>query len=235
MEKGLKSAIELMREHGASPKDGRAVPIEAIYEANTISYEQYRAILAEMDAERRNWRSAQVADEMVGQSAMLSDKLTRAGVPSRYASVAIDKTMNDVFDAGRWVCVQGPDVDSVTRKACALLKGFASDNPFATIVFERSTTAVSSFTGTNSTESMTRLSTARMLLLSGLGSENATGWAVSKLGELLDTRFGSELPLIVTTRHMPEELAAHLGDRAGDGNARGIVELLRKQSVLVRV
>lgn len=234
-ERAIPSTLDKMRETGADPRAGRSVPIESVYEANTITRDQYRAILDEWKQDAAIRERRQVAYDGDAESYALRERMVKAGFPRRYVDCSIDTTHVKALGDGMWLYVTGQDVDAVTRKASAMAKGWVRSHAFGTMAFERATTAISAFMGDDARDSMVRLSTVGLLVLSGLGSENASGWAVSKLGELLDTRFGNELPTIVTTRHRPDELAGHLCERGGEGNASGIMELLRRQCVLVAV
>ena len=232
-ERGIRSLIEVMREGEYDPKGGRPVPTDMLYAANTITYAEYQQILTEQQQERRAYARGMVAQEMSAESDALCDRMLRAGVPSRFASCAVDRTQARTLADGRWVCVHGTDVERVTSKACALMKGWMSENRFGTARFERTTTACTSFMGDGGQDAMLRLSSAGMLLLSGLGSEVPSDFALSKLAELMERRLGDGMPMVVTTRFMPDGLASHLGSRGNDVNARGIVEMLRSRSVLV--
>lgn len=228
-ERSLKSIIDLMHEHDANPKDGRPIPIEAIYDANTITEQQYRQILLEMQEERKAYARGKVASEMGSASDVLAERLVRSGVPQRFSRCVIDRTQSRAISDGRWVYVCGQDVDAVTSKACGLMKAWLSDNTFGTALFERSTTMMSKIRESE-TDAVTRFSTVGLLVLSGLGAENVTEWTASKLNEVLDRRYGVPLPTIVTTRHQPSELAQRYGAVADD-----IVGLLMRQAVLVQV
>lgn len=52
------------------------------------------------------------------------------------------------------------------------------------------------------------------LLLDDVGAEKQTEWAAEKLDTLVDMRWASALPTIVTSNFPPEMLASHVGDRA---------------------
>lgn len=236
VESSLRSILDLIRDGGYKPMAGNPVPIEKIWEANTITDDQYLRILQEMKSEQHAWRNQQKMDEQGMESDMLAHRMTRAGVPQRYVNCPIDETQLSSLAQGRWIYVCGSDVDAVTRKACGLMKGWLRANQFGVALFERSTSFSSAFSGNfNGDDIMSKCTTAGLLLLSGLGSENATGYVCSKLWELLDRRFGGILPMIITTRHPPNELAAHLGDRGDTETAMGIVEMIRSQAVMVQV
>lgn len=234
-ERGLRSVLDLVRAGGYDPKGGRPVPIEELYAANTVTYAQFQAILRETEDERRNFARARDAGEIGAESDALAERLRAAGFPPRFTDSAIDKTRIAELASGRWVCVQGLDVEVVTRRAAAVAKGWLSTNPFGSVRFVRSTTMASSVIGDGARDFMSQMTGAGLLVLSGLGSESASAWVTSKLWELLDVRYGNAAPMVVTTRHRPDELARHLGERADDETVRGIIDLLRRQSVMLHV
>lgn len=233
VERGLPSVFSLMRERGTPVADGHEIPYELVVRANTISERTYRAILSEWDNERRAERNRAAIDGMADEAAALDDRMSRSGVPRRFVGCSVDSTRNAALSRGAWVYVHGQDVGTVTTRACSILKGWLKAHPMDTARFERSTTILAALGSNGGDEMMARCSSAGLLLLSGLGAESASAWSMARLNDLLERRYGAELPMIVTTRHRPDALAAHLGSRGDTGNARGIVELLRSQSVLV--
>lgn len=235
IERGLTSVIDLLHEGNYSPIGGRPIPIERIYEANTITHDQYLAILKEMEEEKRSNSHARMMNDMGAESDLLADRLRKSGFPARFVNASVDKTHQFELASGRWIYVQGQDVETVTRKATSIAKGWLSDNSFGTLRFVRSTTMSSEVIGSGVQDFMQMASSVGLLVLSGVGSENATSWMTSKMSELFDIRYGNGLPTILTTRHQPDELALHLGERSDNESVRGIIDLLRRQSVMVRV
>lgn len=235
-ERGLKSVLDLMIEGDYAPKSGRVIPIEEIYAANCITYEQYQAILEEMKRERIARNRGMTADEMSGDSDMLADRMVKAKVPKTYIDCAVDTTKSKELASGTWVYVNGQNVDVVTRKACGLMKGWLRENPFGSALFERSTTMTAALRDLgNELEGISRFSSVGLLLISGLGAETPTDMTLSNLHAVLDTRAGNRMPTIITTRYQPSELAQHFGSRGNDGMARGLVKMLQEKSILVQV
>jgi hypothetical protein len=232
-ERSLRSTLDLIRDGGYDPRGGTPVPIEEIHAANFISKDQYLAILKEIEQDRRSFARRMAEEEMGAESEMLAGRLRRSGFPRRFVDAAIDRTRNAELAQGRWLYVQGGDVEAVTRKATSIAKGWLAEQQFGTVAFVRSTTMVSGLVGEGAADLMTRLCWTGLLVLSGLGAESASPWASSKVGEVLDVRYGAELPVVVTSRHRPDDLARHLGDRADAEGVRGIMDLLRRQSTLV--
>ena len=57
--------------------------------------------------------------------------------------------------------------------------------------------------------------TTPLLVLDGLGSQSAFPWAEEKLRQLINYRYGAELPTVVTTAEHPEELDPYIRARLG--------------------
>ena len=236
IERSLKSVLQLMQEGGYNPKGGDPVPIEDIHAANIISHDTYLALLREMEAERRNFARSQTASEMGAESDELAERMVKAGAPSMYANATKDLTQSQTLAQGQWVYVYGQDMDAVTRKACGLMKGWMSENPYGRVKYTRSASMVSSLRDARSEQDVMRdLAGVGLLVISGLGNENPTDWTLSKLWETFDYRFGDGRPMVVATQYPPQVLASQMSGRGNDNAARQIVEMLRSRSVLVQV
>ena len=58
--------------------------------------------------------------------------------------------------------------------------------------------------------------TAPLLVLDDLGAENASAWAREKLYQLFNYRYNAELPTVITSSIMPDELDQRLYSRMSD-------------------
>jgi DNA replication protein DnaC len=65
-------------------------------------------------------------------------------------------------------------------------------------------------------ERFDQIRTAPLLILDDLGTENATPWALEKLFQLLNARYMTSLPTVITTNHELEELDPRLRSRLAD-------------------
>ena len=233
VERSLPTVLEMMEQQGTPLREGHKVPLEMVYRQNTITHDQYRAILSEWDNERRAERNREAIGEMDLQAEMLAERMRKARVPERFVGCPVDRRCDDVFARGGWAYIHGHDAMAVNMSACAMLKSWLLRNDFGTAAFARSTDVLQRLREDGADEAMRRCAVAGMLVLADLGTEVATDWAVSRLGDLLSRRFGAELPTIVTTRLEATELAGHLGSRGCVESAQGVMELVRAQSVLV--
>ncbi|HNT74925.1 MAG TPA: ATP-binding protein [Anaerolineae bacterium] len=68
--------------------------------------------------------------------------------------------------------------------------------------------------------------TIPLLLLDDLGTENTTPWALEKLFQLLNYRYMTHLPTVITTNHALEELEPRLRSRLADSELVQIVTIL---------
>ena len=233
-----KSLLEIMREGGYDPKGGKPVPIELIYRTNFISQEQYKA---EVDRQRRVAQAhanAGAIDNMELESEVLNQRAMRAGVPKRFLKYAINLMHIEDLDNGNGIYIFGSQGAHKTTLACSMLRGWLRDHPFGVAKFIRSTTLMSDFKETfNSRESeasvMRQYASVDLLLIDDLGKEVASSWAVSKLWELFDIRYGEERPTLVTSQHAPHELVDHLSESGQTESALAIVSRLRETYILI--
>jgi DNA replication protein DnaC len=59
-------------------------------------------------------------------------------------------------------------------------------------------------------------SDAPVLILDDLGTESATVWAREKLFQLINHRYNTGMPMVVTTNHRPEEIDGRILSRLND-------------------
>ena len=60
------------------------------------------------------------------------------------------------------------------------------------------------------------LQKVELLILDDLGAEKSSEWVCEKLFEIIDYRYNENLPMLVTTNCVPEELKKQIGDRNFD-------------------
>lgn len=64
-----------------------------------------------------------------------------------------------------------------------------------------------------------------LLILDDLGTQNATPWAAEKLYQLLNYRYNAELPTVITTNHILDDLDPRLASRLRDKQMVAIIPL----------
>lgn len=78
---------------------------------------------------------------------------------------------------------------------------------------------------TSYTSRFDEIRTAQLLVLDDLGIESPTPWAVEKLYQILNYRYNSKLPTVITTNHDLEELELRLRSRLQDQDLSQVVPI----------
>lgn len=235
-----RSVLEIMREGGYNPKAGNPVPIELVYESNTISYAEYQA---EVDRQRRVKQAGQnssAIDNMELEAQALNERAVRAGVPQRFLEYVIDLTRIEDLQNGRGIYFFGEQGTHKTTTACSMLRGWLRDNPFGIAKFVRATTLIDDFNDTySSRETMAQVmgqyASVGLLLIDDLGKEVPTARTVSRLWEVIDRRYGDHRPTIITSQFNPRNLAERLGSGGGVESALSIMRRLQETYVLMNM
>lgn len=233
-----RSILDLLHEGNYAPRDGRPIPIELIYQANYISHEQYRHELERQRRVAQAGQNSSAISDMELEAEILDQRAIRAGVPKRFLEYAIDVRHIDVLKQGRGIYIAGDQGTHKTTTACSMLRGWLKDNPFGVARFVRATTLMDDFNDTYSTretmaEVMGQYSTVGLLLIDDLGKEACNARTVSRLWELIDRRYGSELPSIITSQFKPSELATHLSEGGDVKSALAIARRLAETFSLI--
>lgn len=71
-----------------------------------------------------------------------------------------------------------------------------------------------------------QIRSAPLLILDDLGTENSTPWALEKLYQLLNYRYMTQLPTVITTNHEFEDLDPRLRSRLADTELMEIITIL---------
>lgn len=156
-------------------------------------------------------------------SAKLKERIRLAGVPKRYQNARITPPMQTLLDrlerreiAG--VLLQGQTGRGKTYAACSMLLAHLQTElgKFATFndILARVRSAYSS--GENPDEVFGRFMGTKLLVLDDLGKENISADSITKLFELLDYRVNNELPTVVTTQFLNNELMARYTSKVDD-------------------
>lgn len=235
---GHKSILDLMHEGDYDPKGGRPIPIELIYQSNTISVAEYKA---EVDRQRKLKQARQngeAIDDIELESQALNDRALRAGVPKRFLEYAIDFTKIEDLRNGGGVYIFGKYGSHKTTTGCSMLRGWLKDNSFGVAKFVRATTLIDDFNDTYSSRDtmaqvMSQYASVGLLLIDDLGKEVVTARAVSRLWELIDRRYSELRPTIITSQFPPNELTQRLNDGGGAESALAIIRRLQETYALI--
>lgn len=202
--------------------------IEEIYAANTISYEEGRLIQARDAEASRAKRNETEGDRLEREAQQLINRMRYAGVPERFLNAPADLTVD--LTGGKGVMVFGVQGTGKTTKAAGILKGWMTENSGAAwfrtgadILTEIGAT-YSSYETEQSV--LAKYGRCKMLVIDDLGKENPTDQALTKLWQVIDTRYGAMLPTVVTTQHDLNELVRELSRKGGQQTALAIVSRL---------
>jgi DNA replication protein DnaC len=129
------------------------------------------------------------------------------------AAGALDAAREYDFVDG--ICFVGSTGTGKTHLACAVLaKAIDRSIPslFVTVpsLLERIRQA---YRDDVDSDLLPRAQNAAFLVLDDLGAEKPTGWVQEKLFALVNHRYSMELPTVVTTNLMPDELSERIGQR----------------------
>ena len=189
--------------------------MEEIYAANTMTYEEV-------------WRSYKKTYRPKDKEDGIADLMRKAGVPERFVGAEED-TSHDLT-GGKGLVIFGAQGSGKTTKAAGVLKGWVTRHR-GKARFVTSADLLTEISATYST-SDTELSVLRkygrcsLLVIDDLGKENPTDQALTKLWQVIDTRYGAMLPTIVTTQYDLAGMARELGRKGGTETAKAIVSRL---------
>ena len=82
---------------------------------------------------------------------------------------------------------------------------------------------------------MERLTGARLLVIDDLGQERPSEWALERLYELADARYGAGYPTIVTSNYSTHDLEWHLEKAGSREKASAIIRRLTHKAQIVQV
>lgn len=226
----MQTVLDVLHNHpNFDPKTQTDIPdIEEIYAANVMTYEQARAIQMH-DAEASKARRNETEGERIERQAdMLRSRLRRAGVPERFLDATADLTVD--LTGGRGVMLFGKQGTGKTTKAAGILKGWMSQNNGA--AWFRSgadiLTEIGATYSSYDTEQsvIAKYGRCKLLVIDDLGKENPTDQALTKLWQVIDTRYGAMLPTVITTQYDLNELVRELSRKGGQQTALAIVSRL---------
>lgn len=226
----MESLMDVLHNHPAfDPKTQTDIPsIEEIYATNVMTYEEGRLIQAR-DAEASKAKRNETEGERMSREAdMLRSRMRVAGVPERFLGAPADLTFD--LTNGRGVMLFGKQGSGKTTKAAGILKGWMAKNNGA--AWFRSgadiLTEIGATYSSYDTEQsvLAKYGRAKVLVIDDLGKENPTDQALTKLWQVIDTRYGAMLPTVITTQYDLNELVRELSRKGGQQTALAIVSRL---------
>lgn len=218
-----------------NPKAGACPPVEAVWRMNVMTADEFHQQMADERERRREANAVAYQGANESRTEALRAELVSSGVPERYVGVPIVSDYNDALKSGKGLWIHGDVGVGKTVKAASIVKGWVDSGGWARMV-----SAVSLFTELrdsmgSSSEGyvMGRYTNTPLLVLDDLGQERPSEWALSRLFEIIDARYGKRLPIIVTTNYAPAALAERLEENGGVADA--IVSRLIEMTVRLRV
>ncbi|NLB70620.1 MAG: ATP-binding protein [Chloroflexi bacterium] len=120
-----------------------------------------------------------------------------------------------------WISIHGSYGSGKTHLAAAIGNYQASRGmpPLFVVVpdlLDYLRAAFSPSSGSSLDKRFNEIRTARLLILDDLGTQSATPWAREKLYQLFNYRYNAELPTVVTSSSLPDELDQRLLSRLSD-------------------
>lgn len=182
----------------------------------------------------------------------LDDALRRAGVPKRYRSVAAEHRFDDQVAEGVGLFIGGAVGTGKTEVSCAVLKAFVENSEWSLgdesrfrakakfITFVDFLGAIRGSYNSTTSESeaaiMDKASSCELLVLDDVGGKGASSvWAISRLYQLVNTRYNEMLPTIVTTQYVGGAFAKSLTVGGNQAEVDAIVSRLRQMCVPMMV
>lgn len=169
------------------------------------------------------------ADRAAERAMMRGSILADTGVPRLYWTVEPDYELAGRVMRGKGLYITGGNGTYKTLKAASVAMAFAELGK--SVRFASSIRLLSDFKDTYGTsrsedDVFEELNRCDLLVVDDLGKENQTSWASSMLYAVIDGRYGSAKPIVVTTNYSEDELAARLSGTFDESTAKAIVSRL---------
>ena len=156
--------------------------------------------------------------------------LSGTGVPELFWDVEPDYSAADeIDDTGRGLYIRGGNGTAKTLMAAAIAKAYAERGK--AVRFASSVKLLADFKDTYGTskseaEVFDDLNGCDLLVIDDMGKENPTSWAATMLYAVIDGRYGSKRPVVVTTNYTEGALAARLAQAMDESTARALMSRL---------
>lgn len=164
----------------------------------------------------------------------------RCGVKPRFMDAKVDNAEAalylDSFElrSGIGLYIHGPSRAGKTYCASAMAKAFVSAgySVILTTSLAMLDSIKESFDG-NSKLGPSRFSGCDVLIIDDIGKENANAWVMTTLFQVINSRYESMKPTIVTSQYSPHELASRMSRSGERESATAIVERLKETCQLL--
>lgn len=142
----------------------------------------------------------------------LESKLRKAGIPERYLGAQHDMaaSMADSVAAGKGFYIDGPQGTGKTHLAYAVARICVDRNIKTKCVSSTALMEAYRFRRKEDADLTSRLMACKLLVIDDLGKESPTQYACERLFEVIDSRYNSMRPVIVTSNYARGEIARKL-------------------------
>lgn len=186
------------------------------------------------DGEARAAAEAEARELEAGERERIG-KLARAGVKKRYLNAKVDTVDTQLYverfgsDEGRGLYIHGDVGTGKTYLASALASVFVAAG--YTVVLTTTLAMLADIQGTFDDDSssvavLQRFTRADVLILDDLGKESGSAWSVSTLFQVVNYRYETMRPLIVTSQYDLASLEKRMARQGERESARAIASRL---------
>lgn len=169
-----------------------------------------------------------------------AEALRRCGVKPRFAHAKVDRReiaeYLDAFDmrSGVGLYITGPSRAGKSHCATALAKAFFASgySVLMTSSFSMLDEIKASYDAP-SKQGVERYAGYDVLIIDDFGKENASSWVVGTLFQIINERYESMKPTVVTSQYAPDALKSRMGRSGERESAEAIVERLKETCRLV--
>lgn len=159
--------------------------------------------------ERMEREEAEKAKE---QAIRLANKLRSSGVPERYLGAEHDMapSMADSVSMGKGFYIDGPQGTGKTHLAYSVARICIARGIKTACISSTALMEAYRNHSEDDAELARRLMACKLLVIDDLGKESPTQYACERLFEIVDTRYNSMRPIIVTSNYSRGEIARKL-------------------------
>lgn len=196
-------------------------------------YEECDCPGAEADRREAEERAARKAAE--DRAEALRRRYLRAGVPERYLSLDHAKAgaLADKMRRGKWLYLWGDVGTRKTTCAAAIAKRLADSGSQVLMVPMYRVLDEIQRSFHDGGDPLKRYAESSYLLIDDLGKRRPTGFVLDSLFQLIDQRYSSMRPTLVTTQYRPSDLVRRLAEQGDADTAKAIVSRLRHGAMVV--
>lgn len=143
---------------------------------------------------------------------LLDAKMRKAGIPERYlfAQHEMAASMADSVASGKGYYIDGPQGTGKTHLAYSVARLCVMTGIKTTCVSSTALMEAYRFRSKEDADLTRRLMACGLLVIDDLGKESPTQYACERLFEIVDTRYNSMRPIIVTSNYSRGEIARKL-------------------------